>query len=86
MSSTNGNHGSERDFSIARAAAAERLAKSIVGGFDLCGQAGIPLSQVQKIAVVQAALLEFDGFEAQVSSLARIADLLHVLGVNGQED
>jgi hypothetical protein len=47
-------------------------------------EAGTPLSQVQKVALIQAALLEFDGFEAQLNSLAVIEELLRVgLASNG---
>jgi hypothetical protein len=46
----------------------------------MCGQAGVALSQLQKIGVIEAALLEFDGFEAQMSSLACFGEILDDVG------
>jgi hypothetical protein len=43
------------------------------------GELRTPLSSVQKIAVLQAALLEFDGFEAQLRSLDEMDTLLREL-------
>ena len=63
----------------AQVAAAERFARAIVVAFGVCDEVRAPLSDVQKIAVIQAALLEFDGFEAKLASLATIGDLLREL-------
>jgi hypothetical protein len=49
------------------------------GAFDVCEQAGVPLSQLQKIALLEAALLEFDGLEAQLGSLAAVDQLIRGL-------
>lgn len=76
MRSTNGKPRTELIVATAKAAAGERLAAAIVAGFDVCAQAGVPLSQLQKIALVEAALLEFDGFEAHLGSVATIDELL----------
>jgi hypothetical protein len=76
MTATNGKLRTELIVSTAKAAAAERIAAAIVAGFEVCAQAGVPLSQLQKIALVEAALLEFDGFEAHVGSVAAIDELL----------
>jgi hypothetical protein len=76
MASNNGNGPVDLATAAANAAAAERLAGAIVVGLEICEQAGTPLSQVQKVSLIQAALLEFDGLGAQLSSLAVIEELL----------
>ena len=76
MASKNGNGRVDLAAATAKAAAAERVAGAIIVGFDVCKEHGAPLSQVQQIALIQAALLEFDGLEAQLSSLAVIEELL----------
>ena len=87
MASSNGSGRVELATATANAAAAERLAGAIVVGFEVCEEAGTPLSQVQKVALIQAALLEFDGLQAQLSSLAVIEELLREgLTSNGSED
>ena len=60
----------------AKAAAAERFAGAIIAAFEVCDQFGWPLKQPQKVALVEAALLEFDGLEAQLNSLVAIGELL----------
>jgi hypothetical protein len=79
--------GTERESAaaIARISGAERFASAIVMAFDLCGEAGKALSQLQRIAIIEAALLEFDGFDAQLRSSATIEDLLRALGGNGRK-
>jgi hypothetical protein len=79
MSSGNGTVRAELVAATAKAAAAERLAGALVGAFDVCEQAGVPLSQLQKIALLEAALLEFDGLEAQLGSLAAVDQLIRGL-------
>jgi hypothetical protein len=66
-----GASGSDR-----KAAAAERFAGTIISAFDVCEQVGAPLTQAQKVALLEAALLEFDGLEAQLNSLVAIGELL----------
>jgi hypothetical protein len=61
---------------MASVAAAERLAAAAVAAFDACDEAGVPLSPTQRIAIIEAALLEFDGFAAHLSSLAGVRRLL----------
>ena len=78
MSTKNGNRAIE-NAEIAHVAAAERIARGIVVAFGTCDEVGVPLSDVQKIAVVQAMLLEFDGFAAHLGSLERLGWLLHEL-------
>jgi hypothetical protein len=80
VSSANGKTPSERFGSVAQVAAAERIAGAIVASFEMCSRAQVPLSQPQKQALLEAALLEFDGFEAHVTSLVLIGELLGDLG------
>lgn len=63
----------------ARAVAAERLAGAVMSAFDICEQAGVPLTQLQKVALVEAVLLEFDGLEAHLRSLAAVEQQLRAL-------
>jgi hypothetical protein len=79
MSSGNGTVRAELVAATAKAAAAERLAGTLVSAFDVCEQAGVPLSQLQKIALLEAALLEFDGLEAQLGSISAIDQLIRGL-------
>jgi hypothetical protein len=79
MTSGNGNGGAKADWSTARVAAAERFARATVAAIDICDETRAPLSQLQKTALIEAALLEFDGLEAQLASLASIDELLHAL-------
>ena len=78
MSGMNGDRAIE-NAAIAHVAAAERIARGIVVAFGTCEEVGVALSDVQKIAVVQAMLLEFDGFAAQLGSLECLGRLLHEL-------
>jgi hypothetical protein len=48
----------------AHVAAADRVARVLVGGFDLCAEAGRPLSALQQVELIKAALLELDGPDA----------------------
>jgi hypothetical protein len=83
MISTNGNGRCMPVVSAARVAAAERFAGVIVSTFEKCEETNVPLSKAQKTTMIEAALVEFDGFEAELSSLMRIAELLSELGRNG---
>lgn len=83
MISTNGNGRWVPVVPAARVAAAERFAAVIVSTFDKCEETNVPLSRAQKTTMVEVALMEFDGFEAELSSLMRIAELLSELGRNG---
>jgi hypothetical protein len=60
----------------AQVAAAERLAASLVSGFELCDDADVALSDKQKAGMIKAALLEFDGIEADVSAVLAVEELL----------
>jgi hypothetical protein len=79
MTSGNGRTRAELAAATAKAVAAERLAGAVMGAFDICEQAGVPLSQLQKIALVEAVLLEFDGLEAHLSALATVEEQLRGL-------
>jgi hypothetical protein len=78
--STNGEGRYVTDRCAARVAAAERLARAIVLAFETCDEGGVPLSQVQRVAVIEAGLLEFDGLERDLRSSERVAELLRALG------
>ncbi len=84
MTSKNGHAPAELAAATAKAAAAERFAGAIVSAFDVCDQVGVPLTQAQKVALIEATLLEFDGLEAQLNSLVAIGELLR--GSNGTAD
>ena len=61
------------------AAAARCLARVVAVSLDACDEGGFPLSEVQKVAIVEAALLEFDGFGIQLASLVAVGELLRDL-------
>lgn len=79
MTSTNGTAHADVVLSTARGASARCLALAVVQAFDVCEASGIPLSQLQRVAIVEAVLVEFDGFGDHLSSLASISRLLHDL-------
>jgi hypothetical protein len=80
MSATNGNGRADAALVAGQTAAAERLARAVVLAFDVCEEGGVPLSELQKVAILEAALLEFDGFEAELGSRAAVSELLRDLG------
>jgi hypothetical protein len=59
--------------------AAERLARATVSAFELCEGLGAPLTSAQKVALIEAGLLEFDGLEASLAAEARVDELLRSL-------
>jgi hypothetical protein len=83
MISTNGTSRPVPVALAARVAAAERFAATIISTFEKCEETSVPLSKAQKTTLLEAALVEFDGFEAELSSLMRVAELLSELGRNG---
>jgi hypothetical protein len=83
MISTNGTGRAVPAALAARLAAAERFAGAIVSTFEKCEETRVPLSKAQKTTLLEVVLVEFDGFEAELSSLMRIAELLSQLGGNG---
>jgi hypothetical protein len=81
MSDTNGNGrnghvSSDALAATAHGASARCLARALVVGFDACDEADIPLSQLQRTAILESVLIEFDGFGRQLSSLAAVSRLL----------
>src|SRR5262245_45025583 len=72
MSALNGDGQGEQVVLTAGVASAERLARAIVFAFESCEEGGVPLSHVQKVAVIEAALLEYDGLEADLHSLTSL--------------
>jgi hypothetical protein len=86
--SSNGRARSEAVTLAAQVAAAECFARAIVLAFDVAEDSGMPFSAVQKIAILEAALVEFDGFESRLAPHAPIADVLgnaQIFG-NGSSD
>jgi hypothetical protein len=79
MASANGSRHADLAAATAKAVAAERLAGAVMSAFEICEQAGVPLSQLQKVALVEAVLLEFDGLEAHLRSLAAVEEELRGL-------
>ena len=60
----------------AQVAAAQRVARALTVGFGLCDEAGFPLSERQRISMLAAALLGFDGFQAETEGLLGVEQLL----------
>jgi hypothetical protein len=60
----------------AHGSAARCIARTLVVSFDACDTSDVPLSQLQRAAILEAALLEFDGFREQMSSLATVSRLI----------
>jgi hypothetical protein len=79
MNGSNGNSHVDAA-TLAQAAAAERFARAAIAAFGSCEAVGAPLSDVQKIALLESMLREFDGFSARLDSLSTIAGLLRDLG------
>ena len=66
--------------STTQVAAAERVARSLDTGFGLCDEAGCPLSERQRISLLTAALLGFDGFEVETRGQLGVERLIASLG------
>ena len=64
----------------ARIVTAERIARAIVLAFEACDEGGVPLSQLQRISVIEAALLEFEGLDHDLRAQANVGQLLRALG------
>lgn len=79
MSSLNGNGYEETVVSTAHGATARCLARAVVVAFDACEDSDVPLSELQKVAVVEAALREFDGFGTHLASLSFVGQVLRDL-------
>jgi hypothetical protein len=68
---------------IAQVAAADRVARVLVTAFRSCGKSSRPLSELQQIELLRTAILEFDGFEAELSGMLDVERQLVGLGSNG---
>jgi hypothetical protein len=79
MSSRNGHGAPGRTVSTAHGATARCIARVVVVGCDACEDAGLPLSELQKVTLIEAALLEFDGFGTHLGSLVALGELLRDL-------
>jgi hypothetical protein len=79
MSRMNGR-GTVDTAAIAQTAAAQCVASGLVAGFAACEQAGIGLEEVQQIALIEAMLLQFDGFADHLRALEGVGELLRHLG------
>ena len=79
MSSENGHESAEVTAFTAHAAAARCLARVVAVSLDSCEERGFPLSELQKVAIVEAALLEFDGFGVQLAALVAVGEFLRDL-------
>ena len=79
MTSINGNGHSEGLTTTARDAAARCLARAAVSGFDMCEESGMPLTQLQKVAILEAALVEFDGTRDHLFSVEALNRILSEL-------
>ena len=61
--------------------AAQRFAQIAVTGFALCEESSVPLSERQKIALLTAALLEFDGLREELTGVLHVERLIEdILG------
>jgi hypothetical protein len=80
MPSQNGQGPADGTVFTAHAAAAKCVARVIAVSIDACEEANIPLSELQKVALMESALLEFDGFGVQLASLVAVGELLRDLG------
>jgi hypothetical protein len=58
--------------STLQALVAKRVAGVIVSGFDFCDEETAPLCERQKAALLTAALLVFDGMQAELDGLREI--------------
>ncbi len=76
----NGNGSGETVTSTAHGATARCVARSVVVAFDACADSGVPLSQLQKVTLIESVLLEFDGFGIHLASLATLGQMLGDLG------
>ena len=79
MSAVNGHARLEPFTTTDHVAAAERFARATVFAFELCEAHGAPLSQMQKAALIEASLLEFDGLESTLATHASVDALLRSL-------
>jgi hypothetical protein len=75
----NGNGGAHTVSLTGQVTAAKRLASTLVCSFELCQDEGEPLSDRQQIAILTAALLEFDGIAEELDSVLALEQLFTLL-------
>ncbi len=71
---------------LVQVAAARLLASALVLGIEQCAAEDAPLSGAQTVALVEAALLEFDGFEDHATTLVALDAMLRELDVDRRKD
>jgi hypothetical protein len=62
--------------SMTQVTGAERLSRALTAGFAMCEEAGFPVSERQRVSMLTAALLAFDGFQAETERLLQVEQLL----------
>jgi hypothetical protein len=62
--------------SMTQVTGAERVAKALTAGFAMCEEAGFPVSERQRVSLLTAALLAFDGFHAETERLMQVEQLI----------
>lgn len=65
---------------LAHVAAAERFATAAIVSFESCEKAGFGLTELQKVTVLEALFLQFDGFANHLSALEELRELLNESG------
>ncbi len=77
----NGKHvdGGDGLSSTTYGAAARCVARVVSNAISACEEADVPLSELQRVTIVEAALLEFDGFGEHLASLNAVDRLLRDL-------
>ena len=83
MSEPSASHWIESARLLANVAAADRIARVIVTACDICNESGQPLSGRQRVELIKSALLEFDGFNIEMTGLLDIEQRLSELSSNG---
>jgi hypothetical protein len=73
----------ENAVAAAQMVGAHRTARFLVAAFRACDQADAPLDERQQAALLTGALLEFDGFEAEVRGMLVVDRLLSSLLTDG---
>jgi hypothetical protein len=66
----------ESGATIAQVGAAECAARILVAGLASCHDKGLPLSDLQQIELVKAALLEFEGFRHEIGEVLAVDRVL----------
>jgi hypothetical protein len=80
MSASNGDGQVLTGVPTAQVDAASRLARSIVLAFEVCDEGRFPLTHMQKVALIESALLEFDGHLERLTTLTRLDAFLREFG------